>query len=142
MIRVRRTRNATGSPNDVWGEQGGVLAVTDDEEEMIIQRFAPVIRVVTEPDQRLVVTVAGEIDLFSAWLIDATLADAHDDGQVQIDCADVNFMDSTGLSALLRHSQRLRRGGGSLRLLRPSKAVQHVVAVAGLSDILVTAGEQ
>jgi anti-sigma B factor antagonist len=116
--------------------------VTDDEEEVMIQRFAPVIRVVTDPEERLVVTVAGEIDLFSAWLIDATLADAHDDRQVHIDCADVNFMDSTGLSALLRHSQRLRRGGGCLRLLRPSNAVRHVVEVAGLTEILATAGDK
>lgn len=116
--------------------------MTDDEEEMIIQKFAPVIRVATDHEERLVVTVAGEIDLFSAWLIDATLADAHDDRHVRIDCAEVNFMDSTGLSALLRHSHRLRGGGGSLRLTRPSGAVRHVVDIAGLGDILLATSEQ
>lgn len=141
-IKLRRTRNAEGHLDDVWGDRVGDLSVADNEEEMMIQKFAPVIRVTTDDEARLIVTVAGEIDLFSAWLIDATLCDANDDREVHIDCADVNFMDSTGLSALLRHSQRLRRGGGSLSLLRPSGAVRHVVGIAGLNDILITAGEQ
>jgi anti-sigma B factor antagonist len=102
---------------------------------------APVIRMETVSDQGVLVTVSGEIDLLPASVLDATLAGADGERNVIVDCEAVQFLDSTGLSVLLRHLQRFEEGGGSLRLRHPSGPVRHVVEVAGLTDVLLTSDD-
>lgn len=102
---------------------------------------APVIRMEAAHDSMVLVTVSGEIDLLPASVLDATLAGADGDRDVVVDCAAVQFLDSTGLSVLLRHLQRFEQSGGSLRLRRPSGPVRHVVEVAGLTDVLLTSDD-
>jgi anti-sigma B factor antagonist len=55
-------------------------------------------------------------------------------GTVVVDLADVAFMDSTALSALMRSKDTLGQQGISLRLAAPSKAVERIFSVTGFQD--------
>jgi anti-sigma B factor antagonist len=52
-------------------------------------------------DGRVVLRVSGELDLISEPLLEAALAGVVDGRPVTIDLAELAFMDSTGLRALL-----------------------------------------
>lgn len=49
-----------------------------------------------------------------------------------VDCADVEFMDSSGLRALVAASQLLERDGGQLFIEGMSATVQRVLEITGL----------
>jgi anti-sigma B factor antagonist len=61
-------------------------------------------------------------------------ADKEGVGTVVVDLADVAFMDSTALSALMRSKDTLGQQGISLRLAAPSKAVERIFSVTGFQD--------
>ncbi|MEM7286037.1 MAG: STAS domain-containing protein [Actinomycetota bacterium] len=70
-----------------------------------------------------VVTVAvdGRLDAQAAPELRALLAEQFERGVVDItvDLADVEFVDSAGLAALVRGMKQAREKGGDLRLVRP-----------------------
>jgi anti-sigma B factor antagonist len=78
-----------------------------------------------------VVRVGGEVDLATApdllELLD-TLT-----GSVVVDLSGVEFLDSSGLSALVATKHRLDANGGQLRLRRAQPRVQIVFEVSGLT---------
>jgi anti-anti-sigma factor len=82
--------------------------------------------------------VRGEVDLHTAPKVqDAIERAAHTESVVSavvVDVADVAFMDSTALSALVRSKESLQQQGVSLRLAAPSKAVQRIFSVTGFED--------
>ena len=55
---------------------------------------------------------------------------------VELDFADVAFMDSTGLGALIDAHNELRPPGRSLRIHNPCRAVRRLFEVTGLVDWL------
>ena len=55
-------------------------------------------------------------------------------GAIVVDMAEVAFMDSTALSALMRCKDALEQQGISLRLAAPSKAVERIFSVTGFQD--------
>ena len=68
------------------------------------------------------VSVSGEIDGASAPLLEAACSRAGD--HVRIECAACEFIDSAGLSALLRIRSAVVARGGSVTLVDPSPAVE------------------
>jgi anti-anti-sigma factor len=55
---------------------------------------------------------------------------------LRVDAADVSFIDSRGLSALLVLNSTCRSLGGSLFLVGESPLVRRMIAVTGLEDLL------
>jgi anti-sigma B factor antagonist len=85
----------------------------------------------------LVATVAGDVDIATASSMGATVIAAMEDAPgagVVLDFANVGFMDSTGLRAVLDISRRLETGPGSLVLLSPNRPVRKLLSLAGLDD--------
>jgi anti-sigma B factor antagonist len=84
------------------------------------------------------IIVAGEIDLSTAGKLDAEIRHAEDTviGQIVVDMTDLSFVDSTGLSVLLRASVRSRENGNRLSFV-PSKheAVTRLVALTGTGEM-------
>jgi len=83
-----------------------------------------------------VVTAHGEIDLYTAPLLDSALREAIDgDAElVVVDLSDVTFMASSGLTALLSALDRARQQRCELRLAGGGRAVQRPLQAAGLED--------
>ena len=93
---------------------------------------------VTAGEAGPVIVVSGEIDLASAPYLGDALTGAIDTGQgpVVVDLAEVTFIDSTGLGALVFAHNRLAREERQLRLRSPSARVMRVVEVSGLGQLL------
>lgn len=82
----------------------------------------------------VVVTLHGDIDLFSADQLRASLAGLVDQAvtKIVVDLAAVAFCDSVGLSAFVDGHRRCRAAGGFLRLAAATPFLQRVLSVVGL----------
>lgn len=94
-------------------------------------------RVVRDSAERITVQVAGELDLVSE---DRLLSVVHDaiDGrstqQVVLDLAAVEFIDSSGLRAVLRGQQLVCGTGAKFALIVGDGPVARLFALAGVED--------
>jgi anti-sigma B factor antagonist len=83
------------------------------------------------------VVLSGELDIATAPVLDATLADVERNGTgtLLIDLARVRFIDSTGLRSLLSARQRAETAGRRLRLANLPVDVERVFDVTGVRRI-------
>lgn len=78
--------------------------------------------------------LVGEIDLACADELSGALDEAvRAGGDVTLDVAGVEFMDSSGLHMLLRAARDLQ-GKGNLVLRHPSEAVRRLLDLTGVAD--------
>jgi anti-sigma B factor antagonist len=98
------------------------------------------------PDGSPLLEIAGEVDVTTADGLRAELTAVIDQGLEQgssgvvVDLAQVSFIDSTGLTALLaglRHA-RSKVTDGVLRLVGPTSSVRKVLAITGLDQVFPT----
>ena len=86
----------------------------------------------------LCVALTGELDLAGApalqHALDAAVRES-DDGVLFVDLTALDFIDSTGLTALLRTRALLGREERELALIYPRTGVRRVFDVAGISDL-------
>jgi anti-anti-sigma factor len=92
----------------------------------------------------VVAEVRGEIDLTSAYALEEALtaaaAESGDDGgaapRVVVDLAEVTFMDSSGLNALLRTHRAVQARGGTLALAGAQQTVARLLEMTGLEEVI------
>ena len=84
-----------------------------------------------------VVIVHGELDLANGPHLRQRLAELSNStvGNIVVDLADVRYIDSTGLAALLDASDRLVRTGRRLSVLNPSAQVSRLLEICGVSHL-------
>ncbi len=84
------------------------------------------------------VEVHGELDVATAPVLDAKLseAEASDARLIVIDIADVPFIDSSGLRALLQAQARSQGDSGRLRITEGSAQAQRLFELAGVLETL------
>jgi anti-anti-sigma factor len=86
----------------------------------------------------ITIAVFGEIDLSTVDSLDTAIrrAERTEIERIVLDLTDLSFLDSTGLSLLLRASQRSRYDGNRLSFV-PSKheAVTRLVALTGTAEM-------
>jgi len=85
-----------------------------------------------------VVTLAGEIDLFSAPLLQGVLQEAMaaDPPAVVVDMALVSFCDAQGLGHLVTTAKALREMSGRLSIRAAPSALRRLFQITGLTDVL------
>lgn len=90
-------------------------------------------------DGRLALALSGELDLASSDLLrgDALESDGSI-SDVTLDIARLEFIDTTGVRALLDVRTRHLARGRSVRLLNPTALVRKVVTLYGRPDLLTT----
>lgn len=88
--------------------------------------------------QECVVTVSGELDLAAASSLEAELDRILGSGATRIvlDLSDLDFIDSTGLSVLVRAQQRAHESDRELGLINPGQQVERLLSLTGLSERL------
>jgi anti-sigma B factor antagonist len=93
---------------------------------------------VRNADATAVITVSGELDLASSPALEEELERvAQSDAQlVVVDLRHLEFMDSTGLSVLVRAHQRAEENGRRLGLVNGSQQVQRLLTLTGVADRL------
>jgi anti-sigma B factor antagonist len=94
------------------------------------------IRVASDFDQ-VVLFLSGEIDAGNARDLVKPLMNVPDDCDVTIDLTDVEFMDSSGLTALLSCQARLLERHVSLTVRNPCQRVRRLFDVCGVADELL-----
>jgi len=86
---------------------------------------------------KLVVRLSGDFDLLAFDEVDGVLSAAQEskDLDVIVDLRSLEFIDSTGIRALMRAHARAA-GGGRLRLIRGPETIQRVFELVGLESKL------
>ncbi len=86
------------------------------------------------------VTISGEMDMSNAGILtDFLNAEIESTGgDLYLNLAGLDFIDSSGLAALLGARRQLEVGGRSLILSSPSPAVARVLEVTGLDALFDT----
>lgn len=91
----------------------------------------------TEGDHT-VVSVAGELDVFTAPRLEEKLSELVADGQVQliVDLSDVSFMDSTGLGVMVKALKWVQDKGGTLQVVAAEERIVKVFKITGLDGVM------
>jgi anti-sigma B factor antagonist len=86
---------------------------------------------------RTVISVTGEIDVYTAPTLRARLNELVSQGQYDlvVDMAGVEFLDSTGLGVLVGGLKRTRSHQGNLRLVCHQEKIIKVFRITGLTKV-------
>lgn len=89
------------------------------------------------PPASATLTLQGDVDLAGDAILTAA-DEAIEAGcsTLTVDLAEVTFMDSQGLKALLDARQALRDAGAALVLERPPAAVRRLLSITNLDGVL------
>ena len=81
--------------------------------------------------------VGGDLDAHSATrLVDVLDPLPEGSADINLDMAEVDFIDSSGLRVLIEAHQRAETAGRRLLLVSPSRAVLRVLQISGLEGYL------
>jgi anti-sigma B factor antagonist len=85
-------------------------------------------------DGHLVVTLLGELDVVDATAVAAALMTAADrEPRIVVDLASLEFIDVSGMAALVRARKHARRAGGDLLLAAPRPRLLRLLSVPSLA---------
>ena len=86
----------------------------------------------------LTVALHGEVDVLNVEQVRAALGEAlaQRPGRIEVDLADLSFIDSTGLGALIFGFQRSRDAGIGFGLARPTAGVHQILVLSGLLEVV------
>ena len=93
---------------------------------------------VQKRDRTTVIAISGELDLASSPALQKELARAEssDATLLIIDLRQLDFMDSTGLSVLVRAHQRADEQGRQLAMVKGPQQVQRLLSLTGVAERL------
>lgn len=93
---------------------------------------------VADRDGCTVVSVKGEVDLATAPSLKNRLLELVADGvtEIVVDLSDTDFLDSTGLGAVVAAYKRVRAHDGHLRLVATSARVKRVFEITNLDRVV------
>ena len=93
-------------------------------------------------DERHVVAVRGEIDLFTAPELKQKLTDAIEGGKsrIVVDLTQTTFLDSTALGVLIGAVKRLRSRDGRLTIVNVDQNIAKTFEITGLDQIFSILG--
>jgi anti-sigma B factor antagonist len=92
------------------------------------------IDVQTADDGTQIFVLHGSLDIATTPAVRAALLDAADRGQheIVIDVTDLEFLDSTGLGALIGAHKRAKDNGGSVQLVVAEGQILRLLRITGL----------
>lgn len=92
---------------------------------------------VTENNGVSVLTVRGEVDVYTAPRLRERLVEMAGDGKynIVVDLEGVDFLDSTGLGVLVGGLKRLRSHDGDLSLVCTQHRILKVFEITGLTKV-------
>lgn len=92
-------------------------------------------------DERHIVAVSGEIDLFTAPELKSAVVSAIEAGRTRIvvDLSETTFLDSTALGVLIGALKRLRSRDGVMTLVNRDPNIAKTFEITGLDQIFTIA---
>jgi len=91
-----------------------------------------------DDDRGVVLALFGELDVVSAPTLEQTLSEVlvQPHARVMLDLNGLRFVDSAGVSVLIKAKQHAETNGRILVLRRPTEQLERVFALVGLADWL------
>jgi anti-anti-sigma factor len=88
--------------------------------------------------QAQILAVSGELDLAAAASLEEEFDRVLEAGSpvIVVDLKELDFIDSTGLSVLVRAHQRAQQSGLELGLVNPGAQVERLLSLTGLAQRL------
>lgn len=84
---------------------------------------------------RIDAVISGEVDADNCAEVGAALLDGGPtSAMMTLDASELGFLDSSGISELLRVHDEMRNAGGSFRLANPTDNVRRVLEITGLLE--------
>jgi anti-sigma B factor antagonist len=85
----------------------------------------------------IVLTVEGEVDVYTAPLLRQKLVELADGGprRIVVNLEPVEFLDSTGLGVLVAALNRMRRQEGDVELICSQSRILRVFEITGLTRV-------
>jgi anti-sigma B factor antagonist len=97
--------------------------------------------VVTDADgaaKQLVMTLSGDLDMGNAsQLLDETMAMLSDAGRLEINIADLRFLDSSGLRAFMTIHAETQDRGIEFVLREPRSSTRRLLEIVGLTEVFI-----
>ncbi len=92
---------------------------------------------VDESPNYSVLTVEGEVDVYTAPVLRQKLVELADSGvsRIVVNLEPVEFLDSTGLGVLVAALNRLRRQDGDVELICSQPRILRVFEITGLTKV-------
>jgi anti-sigma B factor antagonist len=92
----------------------------------------------SELDGYTIVAVTGELDVYTAPLLEASLGELVAGGKhdIIVDLTNTSFMDSTGLGLLIKALKWTREHDGSLKIVASAEKILKVFRVTGLDTVM------
>jgi anti-anti-sigma factor len=118
-IFTREERQATGC-SDLWCLVGHWIEEAVQVTDALFHR-----------NGNGLVAVTGEIDMANVHEFIEALTEIQ--GDIAVDCANLTFIDSSGINALVQAQNRSKAEGSSVRLLNVSPSFARVLDILGLS---------
>ena len=89
-------------------------------------------------DDRVVVALAGELDLHEAKRLSAAMSEVFTGPvtAIEVDARKLTFIDSAGIRAVLVARAEAERLGVAFRLWGVSTAVRRIMKIAGVDDLM------
>lgn len=92
---------------------------------------------VSEIDDATWIRLVGEVDLTTVDAIEALAVPVLVAARpLVLDCRGIDFIDSTGLSMLVKLYHRGAAHGTTLRLFEPQQGTQRLLDITGIGDLL------
>ncbi len=97
-----------------------------------------------QENERTVIEVGGEIDVYTAPKLRERIIELVDEGQYHlvVDLEKVEFLDSTGLGVLVGGLKRVRGHDGSLQLVCTQERLLKIFRITGLSKVFAIHASQ
>jgi anti-sigma B factor antagonist len=98
----------------------------------------------TLTDRTALVTLAGELDLSGAWILEqelGRLSDEESPEEVVLDLRGLEFMDSSGLRLVVMADSQAREAGRRLLLVPGAQPVQRVFEITRMNERLTFVDE-
>ena len=98
----------------------------------------PTVTQVTHAGDTVTVSLIGEVDVLTVDRVRVALTEALTarPRRIVVDLAELSFIDSTGLGALIFGFQRARDLGIGFRLAHPTRGVRQVLVLSGLLEVV------
>lgn len=87
-------------------------------------------------DRKIVVTLAGEIDAFTAPKLREELLPLAQGNTIIVNLRDVSYLDSTGLGVFVGLFKQLKKTDGELQLIELSDRLKRLFEITGLSHVM------
>lgn len=91
----------------------------------------------TDDGQAMLFALEGNLDIATSPSLRAALLESaeHDRHEIIVDLSRLEFLDSTGLGALIGARKRAAEHGGSLRLVAHEGQILRLLRITGLLDV-------